>query len=153
MGSNDLLEKEGHEDLNHDLVNGTACNNVEAARRLAKRLYELDGFKRSDVAKHMGKNNEFSKLVAEEYFKFFDFTDISLDSALRSFFRAFSLIGETQERERVLVNFSKRYHQCNPNSPPQHKMKSTASHVQWCCSTRISMATKESPQVKWFRYP
>ncbi|XP_048358850.1 PH and SEC7 domain-containing protein 3-like isoform X3 [Sphaerodactylus townsendi] len=118
MGSNDLLEKEGHEDLNHDLVNGTACNNVEAARRLAKRLYELDGFKRSDVAKHMGKNNEFSKLVAEEYFKFFDFTDISLDSALRSFFRAFSLIGETQERERVLVNFSKRYHQCNPNSPP-----------------------------------
>lgn len=28
---------------------------LEAARRLAKRLYNLDGFKKADVARHLGK--------------------------------------------------------------------------------------------------
>ncbi|XP_062827585.1 PH and SEC7 domain-containing protein 3 isoform X1 [Anolis carolinensis] len=116
MGTNDFLENEGHENLTHDLNNGTTSGNLEAARRLAKRLYHLDRFRRSDVARHLGKNNEFSKLVAEEYLKFFDFTGLSLDHSLRTFFKAFSLIGETQERERVLVHFSNRYHHCNPNA-------------------------------------
>ncbi|XP_010175321.2 PH and SEC7 domain-containing protein 3-like, partial [Antrostomus carolinensis] len=115
MGSNELQEKDATGALGHDLSNGSSSN-LEAARRLAKRLYHLDRFKRSDVAKHLGKNNEFSKLVAEEYLKFFDFTGMTLDYSLRSFFKAFSLIGETQERERVLVHFSSRYYQCNPNT-------------------------------------
>uniref|UniRef100_A0A8D0H0L3 SEC7 domain-containing protein n=1 Tax=Sphenodon punctatus TaxID=8508 RepID=A0A8D0H0L3_SPHPU len=89
MGTNELLEKDGTENLKNDLSNGTSSN-LEAARRLAKRLYHLDRFKRSDVAKHLGKNNEFSKLVAEEYLKFFDFTGMTLDHSLR-------------------------YYQCNPN--------------------------------------
>ncbi|XP_014115133.1 PREDICTED: PH and SEC7 domain-containing protein 3 isoform X1 [Pseudopodoces humilis] len=115
MGSNELQEKDATGAPGHDLSNGSSSN-LEAARRLAKRLYHLDRFKRSDVAKHLGKNNEFSKLVAEEYLKFFDFTDMTLDCSLRSFFKAFSLIGETQERERVLIHFSSRYYQCNPNA-------------------------------------
>ncbi|KFW00001.1 PH and SEC7 domain-containing protein 3, partial [Fulmarus glacialis] len=115
MGSNELQEKDAPGALGHDLSNGSGSN-LEAARRLAKRLYHLDRFKRSDVAKHLGKNNEFSKLVAEEYLKFFDFTGMTLDYSLRSFFKAFSLIGETQERERVLIHFSSRYYQCNPNT-------------------------------------
>ncbi|XP_053824801.1 PH and SEC7 domain-containing protein 3-like isoform X4 [Vidua chalybeata] len=115
MGSNELQEKDATGALGHNLSNGSSSN-LEAARRLAKRLYHLDRFKRSDVAKHLGKNNEFSKLVAEEYLKFFDFTGMTLDCSLRSFFKAFSLIGETQERERVLIHFSSRYYQCNPNT-------------------------------------
>ncbi|XP_074065182.1 PH and SEC7 domain-containing protein 3 isoform X3 [Macrotis lagotis] len=111
MGSTEFLEKESTENLS----NGTNSN-VEAARRLAKRLYHLDHFKRSDVAKHLGKNNEFSKLVAEEYLKFFDFTGMTLDQSLRCFFKAFSLMGETQERERVLIHFSNRYFHCNPDT-------------------------------------
>ncbi|XP_032185050.1 PH and SEC7 domain-containing protein 3 isoform X1 [Mustela erminea] len=111
MGSTEILEKETSESLS----NGTSSN-TEAAKRLAKRLYQLDRFKRSDVAKHLGKNNEFSKLVAEEYLKFFDFTGMTLDQSLRYFFKAFSLVGETQERERVLIHFSNRYFYCNPNT-------------------------------------
>ncbi|KAM4703486.1 PH and SEC7 domain-containing protein 1 [Rhinophrynus dorsalis] len=88
----------------------------EAAKRLAKRLYNLDGFKKADVARHLGKNNEFSKMVAEEYLKFFVFTGMSLDQALRMFLRELALMGETQERERILAHFSQRYHQCNINS-------------------------------------
>ncbi|XP_066090523.1 PH and SEC7 domain-containing protein 3 isoform X2 [Saccopteryx bilineata] len=111
MGNTEILEKEPSENLS----NGTSSN-VEAAKRLAKRLYQLDRFKRSDVAKHLGKNNEFSKLVAEEYLKFFDFTGMTLDQSLRYFFKAFSLVGETQERERVLIHFSNRYFYCNPDT-------------------------------------
>ncbi|XP_031762197.1 PH and SEC7 domain-containing protein 1 isoform X2 [Xenopus tropicalis] len=88
----------------------------EAAKRLAKRLYNLDGFKKADVARHLGKNNEFSKMVAEEYLKFFVFTGMSLDQALRMFLKELALMGETQERERILAHFSQRYHQCNSNS-------------------------------------
>ncbi|XP_068089776.1 PH and SEC7 domain-containing protein 3 isoform X3 [Hyperolius riggenbachi] len=111
MGSTEILQKGSTENIS----NGTNSN-IQAAKRLAKRLYHLDGFKRSDVAKHLGKNNDFSKLVAEEYLTFFDFTGMTLDQSLRCFFKAFSLAGETQERERVLIHFSNRYFQCNPNT-------------------------------------
>ena len=40
--------------------------------------------------------------------------DCTLDLALRQFLKQFSLAGETQERERVLAHFSKRYCDCNP---------------------------------------
>ncbi|XP_051869539.1 PH and SEC7 domain-containing protein 2-like [Pristis pectinata] len=110
MGSTEQLEH-GSTDT---LANGCKTN-ADPAKRLAKRLYNLEGFKRCDVARHLGKNNDFSKLVAEEYLSFFDFTDLTLDKALRSFLKAFPLMGETQERERVLIPFSKRYCQCNPD--------------------------------------
>ncbi|XP_052342776.1 PH and SEC7 domain-containing protein 2-like isoform X2 [Oncorhynchus keta] len=97
------------------LANGcrAECN---AAKRLAKRLFYLEGFKRCDVARHLGKNNEFSQLVASEYLSFFDFSGLSLDKALRNFLKAFPLMGETQERERILVHFSKRFCVCNPTA-------------------------------------
>ncbi|GAA6105428.1 PH and SEC7 domain-containing protein 3 isoform X8 [Tachysurus ichikawai] len=97
-----------------DTMNNGHRSDQEAARRLARRLYHLEGFRRSDVAKHLGKNNDFSKMVAEEYLTFFEFTGMTLDQSLRSFLKAFALMGETQERERVLIHFSNRYHQCNP---------------------------------------
>ncbi|WAQ95168.1 PSD-like protein, partial [Mya arenaria] len=71
-----------------------------SAQRLAKRLFNLDGFRKMDVARHLCKKNDFNILVAEEYLKFFDFAEDSLDAALRKFLGQFSLIGETQERER-----------------------------------------------------
>ncbi|KAK3917442.1 PH and SEC7 domain-containing protein [Frankliniella fusca] len=89
---------------------------LPSAIRLAKRLYMLDGFKKSDISKHLCKNNDFSRAVADEYLKHFDFSRETLDIALRKFLRQFSLTGETQERERVLVHFSKRYLDCNPGS-------------------------------------
>ncbi|XP_063194628.1 PH and SEC7 domain-containing protein 1 isoform X1 [Chroicocephalus ridibundus] len=99
------------------LSNGHKAD-LEAAKRLAKRLYNLDGFKKADVARHLGKKyvNEFSKMVAGEYLKFFVFTGMSLDQALRSFLKELALMGETQERERVLAHFSQRYYECNPNA-------------------------------------
>ncbi|EDL94343.1 rCG57798, isoform CRA_a [Rattus norvegicus] len=97
------------------LSNGQKAD-LEAAQRLAKRLYRLDGFRKADVARHLGKNNDFSKLVAGEYLKFFVFTGMTLDQALRVFLKELALMGETQERERVLAHFSQRYFQCNPEA-------------------------------------
>uniref|UniRef100_A0A3Q3K0R5 Pleckstrin and Sec7 domain containing a n=1 Tax=Monopterus albus TaxID=43700 RepID=A0A3Q3K0R5_MONAL len=91
---------------------------VAAAKRLAKRLFNLEGFRTSDVARHLSKNNDFSHMVAEEYLSFFNFTGLTLDQALRTFLRQFALMGETQERERVLSHFSRRYLDCNPNVMP-----------------------------------
>ncbi|XP_054997971.1 PH and SEC7 domain-containing protein 2 isoform X1 [Sorex araneus] len=111
----ELSGSEGPEPTSADpLANG--CPGVsEAARRLARRLYHLEGFQRCDVARQLGKNNEFSRLVAGEYLSFFDFSGLTLDRALRTFLKAFPLMGETQERERVLTHFSRRYCQCNPD--------------------------------------
>lgn len=61
-------------------------------------------------------SNDFSRVVADEYLKFFNFEKLKLDEALRQFLQQFSLSGETQERERVLVHFSKRYLDCNPGT-------------------------------------
>ena len=107
---------------------------IPSAERLAKRLYNLDGFKRTDVSRHLGKNNEFSQVVAEEYLRHFDLGDcLSLDQALRRFLQQFCLTGETQERERVLLHFSKRYLECNPGlMTPTHFRSLDAVHTLTC---------------------
>lgn len=109
----DVAERQAFAGSIDPLSNGFKPD-LQAAKRLAKRLYSLDGFKKSDVARHLSKNNEFSHIVAEEYLRNFDFTGLSIDQALRLFLRKFALMGETQERERVLAHFSSRYRCCNP---------------------------------------
>lgn len=37
------------------LTNGSRHADVAAAKRLAKRLFNLDGFRKSDVARHLSK--------------------------------------------------------------------------------------------------
>ncbi|XP_077353994.1 PH and SEC7 domain-containing protein 4 isoform X2 [Festucalex cinctus] len=88
----------------------------EKVLQLAERLFKLDGIQRVDVVKHLDKDNAFSRAVGEEYLRFFDFTGQTLDQALRSFLKVVILLGETQERERVLQHFAGRFHQCNPDS-------------------------------------
>jgi len=51
-----------------------------------------------------------------EYIRYFELTGLTLDVALREFLRKLVLIGETQERERVLAHFSRRYLECNPGT-------------------------------------
>lgn len=89
---------------------------LPSARRLAKRLYMLDGFRSTDVIRHLCKRNDFSQLVAEEYVKLFDFQGDTLDRALRKFVKQFTIIGEAQDRERVLHFFAARYLDCNPTT-------------------------------------
>ena len=59
--------------------------------------------------------SDFGKMVAREYLRFFEFDKMSLVESLRQFLSCFSLTGESQERERIMVHFSDRYHECNPD--------------------------------------
>ncbi|KAG0710782.1 PH and SEC7 domain-containing protein 3 [Chionoecetes opilio] len=68
------------------------------------------------VATIMALHNEFSRTVAEEYLRYFDFRGDTLDKSLRKFLDRFCLAGETQERERVLVHFSHRFLESNPGT-------------------------------------
>lgn len=115
LGSNETLSNSNRADL-------------EAAKRLAKRLFNLDGFRKCDVARHLSKNNDFSRMVAEEYLQYFNFTGMTLDQALRTFLIEFALTGETQERERILAHFSSRYMQCNPSL----KLSEDSVHTLTC---------------------
>lgn len=60
-------------------------------------------------------SNQFSQKVAEQYLSYFDFSSLVLVDAMRKFFSHFTLIGETQERERVLFHLTNRYISCNPS--------------------------------------
>ncbi|XP_045534799.1 PH and SEC7 domain-containing protein isoform X2 [Papilio machaon] len=118
LGSgSDIGSDEGSDgDSLHSFHYSPKAVDIPSAERLAKRLYHLDGFKKSDVSRHLSKNNEFSRAVAEEYVKHFSLGGATLDEALRQFLARFALSGETQERERVLVHFSRRYLECNPGT-------------------------------------
>ncbi|KAK3871166.1 hypothetical protein Pcinc_022206 [Petrolisthes cinctipes] len=111
-----LSEDESDIDSLHSFHYSPKAVDIPSAVRLAKRLISLDGFKKTDVSRHLSKNNEFSRAVAEEYLNYFDFRGDTLDAALRKFLDKFCLAGETQERERVLVHFSRRYLDCNPGT-------------------------------------
>ncbi|KAI8424109.1 hypothetical protein MSG28_002714 [Choristoneura fumiferana] len=115
---------------------------IPSAERLAKRLYHLDGF----------KNNEFSRAVAEEYVKHFSFAGATLDAALREFLARFALSGETQERERVLVHFSRRYLECNPGSfnsqvtvRRRRRRAAAASRSAWARTPSWTCPTRRAP--------
>jgi len=108
-------EEESDMDSLHSYHPPVKIVDIPSAHRLAKRLYNLEGFRKSDISRHLSKNNDFSRAVAEEYCKLFSFTSLTLDQALRKFLLQFCLTGETQDRERVLLHFSKRFLECNPS--------------------------------------
>jgi len=107
-------EEESDMDSLHSYHPPVKVVDIPSAHRLAKRLYNLEGFRKSDISRHLSKNNDFSRAVAEEYCKLFSFSNLTLDAALRKFLLQFCLTGETQDRERVLLHFSKRFLECNP---------------------------------------
>uniref|UniRef100_A0A8C3GQU9 Pleckstrin and Sec7 domain containing n=1 Tax=Cairina moschata TaxID=8855 RepID=A0A8C3GQU9_CAIMO len=96
------------------LSNGHKAD-LEAAKRLAKRLYNLDGFKKADVARHLGKKYVWVFARNEELLVGFTCGQRCC-CFFRSFLKELALMGETQERERVLAHFSQRYYECNPNA-------------------------------------
>lgn len=87
---------------------------------LARKLYMLDGFRKSEVAEKLSDQSDFGKMVAREYLNFYEFEGEDLVECLRQFLASFSLTGETQERERVMIHFSQRYFECNPYSFPSY---------------------------------
>ena len=62
-------EEESDMDSLHSYHPPVKIVDIPSATRLAKRLYNLEGFRKSDISRHLSKNNDFSRAVAEEYCK------------------------------------------------------------------------------------
>jgi len=132
-GGGHSSEEESDMDSLHSYHPPVKVVDIPSAVRLAKRLYNLQGFKKTDVSRHLSKNTDYNHVVAEEYLRFFDFQSMALDEAVRSFLARFCLTGETQERERVLLHFARRYLECNPGQRNQRMFGSAdAVHTPTC---------------------
>jgi len=84
-----------------------------AAARFLKYAPALD---KEVVGDYLGEPDEFTIAVLDEYVALFDFRDVSLDRALRSFLSGFKLPGEAQKISRILECFAARYYEANPDS-------------------------------------
>ena len=71
-------------------------------------------------------------MLTSDWFQLFTFSQESLDEALRKFLQQFCLTGETQDRERVLLHFSKRYLECNPALRGHTYQSQDAVHTLTC---------------------
>lgn len=84
--------------------------------------------------------------MAEDYLSYFDFTSLNLVEAMRKFFNHFVLIGETQERERVLSHFTRRYLTCTPELLENHHIsEGTIINNKHCLSQTNHLFTLLHP--------
>ncbi|OAA77349.1 SEC7-like protein [Akanthomyces lecanii RCEF 1005] len=96
---------------------------TEDDRLKAKKIYDgLEDFIQQDkAAAWMGEEGPVRKRTLQAYMELYSFTDQSIVSALRSVCGRLILRAETQQVDRILVAFSKRWCDCNPN----HGFKAT----------------------------
>eukprot|EP01018_Ginkgo_biloba_P015043 Gb_26378 [translate_table: standard] len=73
------------------------------------------GLDKNLVGDFLGNHDEFCVWVLEKFAKTFDFVDMNLDTALRTFLETFRLPGESQKIQRVLEAFAERYYEQSPH--------------------------------------
>ena len=86
--------------------NGAAVASPES---VALKMINLDGFTRSQVATLLAARGEDSVLLGREFMKHFTFGNVSIVDALRRLLKHVTIGGETQEQDRILGHFVKRY--------------------------------------------
>lgn len=72
------------------------------------------GLEKLLVGDFLGNHDEFCVQVLQEFTKMFDFVDMNIDTALRTFLETFRLPGESQKIQRVLEAFAERYYEQSP---------------------------------------
>ncbi|KAG2212665.1 hypothetical protein INT47_000642 [Mucor saturninus] len=89
------------------------------AIELAQRIWEEDNtvYKSLDsIVEWIGNGKEESNSILQSYMSHFDFKGLKLEQAFRTLCSKLYLKGETQQIDRVLLQFSARYYECNPQS-------------------------------------
>ncbi|KAM0262447.1 hypothetical protein ACHAQJ_001700 [Trichoderma viride] len=89
----------------------------------AQQIYEgaEDFIPKEKAASWMGEEGPIRQRTLQAYIELYDFADLSILGALRKVCGRLILRGETQQVDRILVAFSKRWCDCNPN----HGFKAT----------------------------
>ncbi|KAG5645208.1 hypothetical protein DXG03_006726 [Asterophora parasitica] len=86
------------------------------AKELASRCWNEDEefLAKEKIAEWLGGHGRINKLALHHYVDFFDFSGLRLDLAFRRLCAKLFLKGETQQVDRILEEFSRRYWECNP---------------------------------------
>ncbi|KAJ6475350.1 hypothetical protein C8R47DRAFT_1143196 [Mycena vitilis] len=84
----------------------------ELATRCWKEDEEFLG--KEKIAEWLGSVGAINKVALHHYINFFDFTGLRLDLAFRRLCAKLYLKAETQQVDRILEEFSRRYWECNP---------------------------------------
>ncbi|KAI0695520.1 hypothetical protein BC835DRAFT_1273155, partial [Cytidiella melzeri] len=87
-------------------------------KELATRCWEEDeGFMAKDkFAEWLGGQSPINKVALRHYIDFFDFSGMRLDNAFRKLCAKLYLKAETQQVDRILEQFARRYWDCNPTT-------------------------------------
>ncbi|KAJ1659534.1 hypothetical protein IWQ61_001410 [Dispira simplex] len=67
-----------------------------------------------EYVEYLGKRGRQYAQIRKHYFNHFDFKGKSLEEAFRSLCAHLFIRGESQVIDRILINFSRRFHECNP---------------------------------------
>lgn len=84
-------------------------------KELASRCFnDNDDFlPKEKIAEWLGGHGRINKVALHHYMDFYDFTGLRLDLAFRRLCAKLFLKGETQQVDRILEEFSRRYWECN----------------------------------------
>ncbi|KXN90627.1 PH and SEC7 domain-containing protein C11E3.11c, partial [Leucoagaricus sp. SymC.cos] len=85
-------------------------------QEFAKKCWDEDEefLTKDKIAEWLGTPGRTNKVALRYYMENFDFADLRLDVAFRRMCAKLYLKGETQQVDRILEEFSKRYWDCNP---------------------------------------
>ncbi|KAH9858835.1 hypothetical protein C2E23DRAFT_880256 [Lenzites betulinus] len=83
---------------------------------LATRCWEEDEefLSKDKIAEWLGGQSRINKAALRHYMNFFDFSNLRLDQAFRKMCGKLYLKAETQQVDRILEEFARRYWECNP---------------------------------------
>lgn len=84
---------------------------------IAQRIWDRDETVYEDldhIVEWIGDGKPASNAILQSYISRFDFKDLYLEQAFRNLCSKLSLKGETQQIDRILLQFSERYFECNP---------------------------------------
>lgn len=84
---------------------------------IAQRIWDRDETVYEDldhIVEWIGDGKPASNAILRSYISRFDFKDLYLEQAFRNLCSKLSLKGETQQIDRILLQFSERYFECNP---------------------------------------
>ena len=99
--------------------------------------------KKDKLGEYIAKPDSFNSTVLLEFTNLSDFTNLSIDKALRNFLDLFTLPGEAQQVDRILQAFSRKYHSDNPQSFKTAEVVYLLSY-----SMMILQTDFHNPQVK-----
>jgi hypothetical protein len=109
---------------------------TDGDRERAKKVYDgnEDFIQREKAAAWMGEEGPARTKTLLAYMELYDFANLNILAALRSMCSRLVLKAESQQVDRILVAFSRRWCQCNPN----HGFKGVGKFASPTCSMMLT---------------